>query len=361
MSNPATTFPRPAERIGDRQPYLSPSPDGPIDLWLNSNEGLAPRAELIQPAQDRLGELIRRYPNAAKLEQQLADRFGLEREQVLVTAGADDALYRACQTMLDREREFILPMPTFEMLDRYGPLAGAKLIEIDWRSGPYPTDDVLGAITDVTSMIAVVSPNNPTGAVAKADDLRRLSAAARGALLVVDLAYAEYADEDLTGTALSLPNTLVVRTLSKAWGLAGLRVGYALGQAQVVRWLHAAGNPYAASGLSMALAGAWLQTGESAMRAHVARVRDERGALFELLAELGAEAQPSQANFVLARFRDAPSTWAGLAREGIAVRAFWEHAQLADCLRITCPGDAADYCRLEAALRRVMSGAKEAT
>jgi histidinol-phosphate/aromatic aminotransferase/cobyric acid decarboxylase-like protein len=111
----------------------------------------------------------------------------------------------------------------------------------------------------------------------------------------------------------------------------------------------------------MALAGAWLQTGESAMRAHVARVRDERAALFELLAELGAEAQPSQANFVLARFRDAPSTWAGLAREGIAVRAFWEHAQLADCLRITCPGDAADYCRLEAALRRVMSGAKEAT
>jgi histidinol-phosphate aminotransferase len=345
----------PAPRIADREPYASPHPPLPIDLWLNSNEGLAPPPDLFDRIRGSLPDLVRRYPSVATLEERIAERLGQPRDCVLATAGADDAIYRACLTMLDRRREIILPVPTFEMIERYAHLAGGTVVEVDWLNGPYPIEAVLARISRRTAMIAVVSPNNPTGAVARIGDLRRLSAAAPHALLLVDLAYAEFADEDLTAAAAALPNALIVRTLSKAWGLAGLRVGYAIGSPIVVQWLRTVGNPFAVSGLSAALALERLETGGEVLRSFVERVRAERAELAEVLRATGAEPLPSQANFVLARFPNATATWHGLARRGIAVRAFPGHPLLEDYLRITCPGEPVSFARLSDALRQVGS------
>lgn len=343
-----------ASRIAGQSPYVSPAPPHPIDVWLNGNEGRIAPPELLQSV-DHAAEILRRYPSVERLEALIAARYGLPRARVLVTAGADDAIYRACLVVLDEGRDIVLPVPTFEMLERYARLAGARLATTPWMSGSYPTDAVAAGVTPRTGMIAVVSPNNPTGAVAVADDLRRLSRGAPRALLLVDLAYAEFADADLTATALALPNALVVRTLSKAWGLAGLRVGYALGPPDVIGWLRAAGNPYAVSGLSAALAEAWLTAGEAEVCAFVARVRAERAVLHALLDELGARPLPSQANFVLACFNDAAGTWDGLARRGIAVRRFPQHTELRDFLRITCPGQTSVFSRLQEALRATLT------
>ncbi len=345
----------PAPRIAGRQPYASPRPPYPVDLWLNRNEGLAPPPALLGELGQSIPELVRRYPSVSELEQFIAERTGLPRERVLASAGADDAISRACLVMLDRGRELILPTPTFEMIEQYAGLAGGGIIEVDWLSGRYPTAAVTAAVTDRTAMIAVVSPNNPTGAIAQIEDLRHISAAAPRALLLVDLAYTEFADEDLTQAASALPNALVVRTLSKAWGLAGLRVGYALGPPRVIRWLRTVGNPYAVSGLSAALAKQRLDHGDGSLRVFVTRVRMERVELSAALREIGADPLPSQANFVLARFPNAAATWDGLARCGIAVRAFPGHPRLDDCLRITCPGEPAAFARLLNALRQAPS------
>lgn len=350
---------RPAPRITERPPYHSPVPPGPIDLWLNGNEGLAPPATLLNGFQDSIPELVRRYPDVSELEALIAERAGVPRECVVATAGADDAIYRACLTMLDRERELILPVPTFEMIERYARLAGGEIVSIDWPSGRYPTDDAIAAVTPRTAMIAVVSPNNPTGAVASGEDLRRLVAAAPHALLLVDLAYVEFAEEDLTRAALEMPNALVTRTLSKAWGLAGLRVGYALGPPRIIRWLRSAGNPYSVASLSAALAIQRLRDGEVALRAYVTRIRAERAELYDVLCKIGAAPLPSQANFVLAGFADAAKFRDGLARRGVAVRAFPNHPQLGDRLRITCPGEPAAFTRLLNALRQVAAEIKE--
>ena len=344
---------RPSRRIAGCEPYASPTPPYPIDLWLNGNEGAGPPAGLIERVRDRFAELVRRYPDAGALQALLAERFGLSPDRVLITAGADDALYRACMVMLDPERDVVLPTPTFEMLDRYSRLAGGRVVEVEWLSDACPVDAMIAAVTDRTAMVVVVSPNNPTGAVATADDLRRLSAGAPQALLLVDIAYGEFGDEDLTPAALALPNALVARTLSKAWGLAGLRVGYALGPPHVIRWLKTVGNPYAVSGVSLALAAAWVLEGEDVLEAFVGRVREERTQLAKVLREVGADPVPSQANLVLARFADAAWTWERLARRGIAVRAFPGHRQLSGCLRITCPGEASAFARLVDALRDV--------
>lgn len=348
--------PTPAPRIAGWQAYHVPRPAARIDLWLDSNEGCRPPAGLLDVLVRGGTELLRRYPRGGEAHELVARRFGLSVERVLITAGIDDALLRACLALLAPGRDFILPMPTFEMLERYARLAGGTVVEVPWPEGPYPSDMVLERIGPATAMIAVVSPNNPTGAVATAADLRRLSQAAPHALLLVDLAYAEFADEDLMPVGLALPNALVLRTLSKAWGLAGARVGFALGPAEVIGWLRNAGNPYAVTGPSLALAAECGRQGDGYLAGHVARVRYERQVLFELLLGLGGRPQPSQGNFVLVRLADAVGVHDRLAQDGIAVRVFPDRIELRDCLRITCPGDECDFDRLCAALRRAMPG-----
>ncbi|MGD8452766.1 MAG: histidinol-phosphate transaminase [Phycisphaerae bacterium] len=335
-------------------PYRAPQPQPHVDLRLDSNEGIMPDAGLLGLLRDAGAAVLREYPAASELEKLLAQRLGVEPAQVLVTAGADEALDRVCRAYLAPGRELVLPVPAFEMLERYARLAGAGVVTAPWLAGAYPRAAVLAAVTPRTSAIAVVSPNNPTGAVASAADLEALSSAAPRALLIVDAAYTEFADEDLTPVALGLPNAVVVRSLSKAWGLAGLRVGYAAGSQRLIDALRAAGSPYSVSGPSLALAAAWLERGPARVHHFVTRVQAERLALSRLLRELDAEPLPSQANFVLARFRYARGVYDGLAGLGIAVRMFPGRPELDGQLRITCPGDVASFDRLTAALRTVL-------
>jgi histidinol-phosphate aminotransferase len=343
-----------APGLSEIEPYTTAPLSPTIELKLDGNEGLQPDARLLD-ALARLGpDVLRRYPNARPLEAMLARQFDVEPEQIIVTAGADEALDRACRAALAPGRQIILPTPTFEMLPRYARLAGAEIISVPWPGGAFPTQSIIRHVTEHTAAIAIVSPNNPTGAVASASDVQALAAAAPHALLIVDLAYADFAEEDLTASALALPNAVAIRSLSKSWGLAGLRVGYAAGPPRIIRWLRAAGGPYSVSGPSLALAMEWLQHGGPAVRDYVERTRAERTALGEVLRGLSAEALPSQANFVLARFANAERVWQSLAQRGIAVRRFLAVPELANALRITCPGNEPDFRRLTATLREVV-------
>lgn len=352
---PRVPAPVPVPALAGVTAYRTPVHGAPIDLHLDGNEGAVPPPDLLRGVESLGSDGMRRYPDARVLEARLAVMHGLEPSRVLVTAGGDDALERACRSVLTSGRRMILPVPSFEMLDRFARLAGAEVLTVSWLSGPYPRQAVLDAIDPTTALIALVSPNNPTGATASVDDLRALSAAAPHALLLVDLAYVEFADDDLTEAALALPNAVVVRTLSKAWGMAGLRVGYALGPAPVLAWMRAAGLPYAVSRLSLALAGAWLDAGGEAMAAFVSRVRDERGQLGAVLRELGAEPLPSQGNFLLVRHPRIDWVRDGLAGLGIAVRVFADRPDLAGAARVTVPGDAVAFARLEHGLRTVLA------
>ena len=350
-----TSLPIPVAALRGQQAYRVVRHPAPVDLLLDGNEGLAPEQELLTHLIEAGPEIARRYPTYTGLVARTAERFGVSSEQVIVTAGGDDAIDRCCRAFLAPGRELIMPTPTFEMVGRYARLAGATVRSVPWPGGPFPLETVLSLVRPETSMISFVSPNNPTGAVGTADDLRRLSEAAPQALLLVDHAYVEFADHDLTAVALSLPNAIVLRTMSKAWGLAGLRVGFAMGSAELIECLRVAGQPYAVSGPSLVLATAKLKAGDGAVTSYVARVREERSALESLLSDLGAAPQPSQGNFVFAR--SAQTAWLrdGLAGMGIAVRIWSGHPELDGCLRISCPGSAPDFDRLTHGLRAVVA------
>ncbi len=342
--------PRPIAALAGVTPYAVPGARWPIDLRLDGSEGLL--SPDIGPVE--LGpDLLRRYPKAGDLEQRLAERMGVDPAQVLVTAGADDALDRVCRSFLGPGRSLILPGPTFEMIGRYARLCGAEVIEPAWRE-QWPLDDVLDAIDERTSVVAAVSPNNPSGAVISPAALDVVAAAAPDALLLVDLAYGAFADVDLLPQVLRNTHAVAVGSLSKSWGLPALRVGWAVGHTALISILRAAGQPYAVSSPSLALAMAALERDPAFEIRHVAQVHLERAALRDLLAAGGLSPLPSQANFVFARSPDAAGLFGALARQGIAIRHWPGSPTLGDAVRITCPGEPVAFDRLSAALRDVL-------
>ncbi|HET7632525.1 MAG TPA: aminotransferase class I/II-fold pyridoxal phosphate-dependent enzyme [Gemmatimonadaceae bacterium] len=301
---------------------------------------------------------LSRYPDPRELVRRISTRLGIAPARVLVTAGADEALERACRSVLSTGRNAVLTDPTFEMLPRYVALAGGTVRPVAWPDGPFPVEEVIARADARTALIAIVSPNNPTGAVASFAEIRRVHDAVPDAMLLLDLAYVEFAATDPTSQALTLPRAVVVRTLSKAWGLPGIRVGYAAGAEALVDGMRRAGGPYPVSSLSLAVAEAALDADPAGRDATIARVRANRDKLESLLASLGQAPTPSQGNFVSVSGPRAGWIRDALAGFGIAVRFLGAPDRAGggvDRVRITVPDSEQAMERLGRALSIALS------
>lgn len=352
----------PSPFVGAVSAYAPEPHDAPCDLDLAGSSSYGADPVLIADACAAAATRLTRYPDARPLAAKIAARFGVAAHQVLVTAGADEALERTCRAALAPGRNAIVTDPTFEMLPRYVALAGGALRQVAWPGGVLPVDRMIAAAGPGTSLVAIVTPNNPTGAVASLDDIRRVHDALPAALILLDFAYAEFADEDLTVEVLKLDRVVVARTLSKAWGMPGIRVGYAMGQAPTIATMRAVGGPFPVATASLAVAEAVFDGGEPARDATVARVKANRARLEAILAEPGEVPARSQGNFVCISGPRARWIRDGLAGFGIAARLLAAPRETAAAgadavvrLRITVPSDDAAFARLEAAVRTVLT------
>ena len=322
-------------------------------LDLSRNEGRAPRCDSTETSLDATD--LSRYPDLEPLRRELAELYRTLPDRILITAGGDDAILRLCLAELCADDEALVATPTFEMIPLYVRMARGLLREVAWTRGRFPTDEFLAAASDRTRLAFVVSPNNPTGLTATADDLRRIATALPGALVVLDAAYEEFADDGLTATAAQLDNVVTIRTLSKAWSLAGLRVGCAIGPPAIIDRLDRCGNPMPVSAASARIAERRLRRGREDVADHVAAVRHERERLTSTLDELGVKpVRGSQGNFVLVRGVDPGWVAPAMASLGVKVRRFPGRDDLRDAVRIGLPGDPASFERLIAALRAVL-------
>ncbi len=337
--------------MSDPSAYVPPMFDPSVDLDLSRNEGRTRADELIARVGDT-DRAVSRYPDTSGVRARLAALHGVDPGRILVTAGGDDALNRCFLALIGSGRDAVTTYPTFEMIPRYAEQRGVELVEVPWWSGPLPVDEMVGSISDRTDAIFLVSPNNPTGAVITGTDLKRLAATVP--YLVLDAAYLEFGDEDLTPLALALDNVLMIRTLSKAYGLAGLRVGYLLASPTVVGRVAAFGSPYPVSALSASVAEARLDWPESATSDFVAQTRSERERLTDLLDRLGTKPFPSQANFVLTDCDHPEWLMAGARSLGVAFRRFANRPGMEQMVRISLPGDETDFQRLVATLETVL-------
>ncbi len=295
---------------------------------------------------------LSRYPDLTELQNQLSKLYEIPAERIVPTAGGDqgiESVFRWAWLKQDKsDKPIAIHRPSFEMFDVYTQNIGLKTESIEWFENEFPVNQFV-AMFDRCMLGVIVSPNNPTGNLISNDDIQQivLSAQNAGIPLLVDLAYIEFAQSDPTPWLASQPNVLMIRTLSKAWGLAGLRVGCVITpNAQISQELEAIRGPFPISRASIDLAVAKLANGKTDTSA-VTKIRDQ---LDMQLADSGITTIRSQANFLLARF---PSgTVEELRQLGVAVRKF--SGKLDDWLRITIPTDPFELRALTEALSNVL-------
>jgi histidinol-phosphate aminotransferase len=328
-------------------------------LRLNLNEGkpcLSPEeaAALLTP------EVLRRYPDSRPLEAALAASLGLAAERVLATAGADDAIDRAIRAYGRSGAAVVSTAPAFEEYAAAARRSGARYVPAPREpDGPLPLAALLAAIgSERPALVVVASPDSPGGGRITAAELRELAAAtaAVAAILLLDVAYSDFDEErEVYAAALGMDGVVSTGTFSKAYGLAGLRAGWAAGPAGAIARLREAGPPFSLCSFSVAAALAALERGERARAAFVAQVRRERPRLQAALEGMGARTWPSAANFVTAYVPDAAAIAAALAADGIAIR-HWlgaDERSRRGMIRITCPGEEGEFALLLEALAKI--------
>ncbi len=281
------------------------------------------------------------YPQREAGELLVATFLRLAPEQVLLTNGMDEALSLLFATYLgssdnDPNDELLFADPTFVMYPMLGEALGAKMVRV--QSGEdlaLPVADLLARISRHTRVIAIANPNNPTGLGASRVDLLKIVEAAPDAAVVIDEAYFEFCGETLIGDLARHPNLFVARTFSKAYGLAGLRLGAVTGAAEQIGYLRRHGLPFNVNSVALACLEDALAD-QAFVSDHVAQVKQGRERLAQLFGELGLRFWPSQTNFVLVRVgAPAKAFVESLQRRGILVRDSSANPGCDGCVRIT--------------------------
>lgn len=325
---------------------------GKGDVWLNANEYYqAPEYQLT-------AQTLNRYPECQPLSviESYAAYAGVAPEQVLVSRGADEGIELLIRAFCEPGRDAILFCPpTYGMYavsaETFGVERRTVASSADWQ---LDLDAIARGLSDV-KLIYVCSPNNPTGNLIAAGDLRRLLELAQGkALVVVDEAYIEFSPEtSVAGWLAAYPHLVVLRTLSKAFALAGLRCGFTLANADVIQLLLKVIAPYPLSTPVADIAAQALSpAGIEQMRARVATVTENRLWLARELQTLACVEQvyPSASNYLLVRFAADSHVFTSLWEQGIILRDQNKQPGLSCCLRITI--GSRDECeRVIAALR----------
>jgi histidinol-phosphate aminotransferase len=326
-------------------------------LRLDFNEntaGCSPR--VLERLRGIDGETLARYPEREKGEHAMAAHLGISPEELLLTNGTDEAIHLVCETYLEPSDEALIVVPTFRMFEIYAASTGARVTSIP--AGPdfqFPTARLLMAIKPPTRLIAIANPNNPTGAFVPLPELSLIAEAAPAAAVLVDEAYFEFFGETMMPRWHRLPNLFVSRTFSKAYGLAGLRIGVLAGHREQIRVLRRASSPYNLNSVALECLPEALAD-QAYVSHYVSHALEGRRKLEAELSAWGIRFWPSRANFVLFYLGENSQPFISEMRaRGILVRDRSSDYGCQDCVRITL-GARDDNRRLISALRAVFAG-----
>ncbi len=318
-------------------------------IKLNTNENpYPPSPRVVEAVRACAGDGLRLYPDpmANALRDKAAEVYGFEREQILVGNGSDDLLAMIVRTCVDPGDRVVYPFPTYSLYDTLVAIGGGTAVRIPFGAAYELPEGVAEARGRVTFLC---NPNAPSGTAIPLASIHALSRRVEG-LLVVDEAYVDFADETALALVHECDNVVVLRTFSKSFSLAGLRIGLAFGRAELIAEMVKVKDSYNLTRVGIAAAVAALED-YAWMRANVARVRATRSRLIEALRSLGFDVPPSQANFVLARRpgQSLREVYERLKANGILVR-YFQTPELYDTMRISVGTDA-EVDALLAALR----------
>jgi histidinol-phosphate aminotransferase len=281
-------------------PEYHPPLAGRTALRLDFNENtFGPSPRVMERLTAVTAEGLTKYPEREPVEQIVAKHFCLKAGQVVLTNGVDEAIHLMCCAFLDADDEALIATPSFFMYDVSVQMMTPHLRKVQSDATlEFPLERFMAAITDRTKLIIVASPNNPTGAVVSREHLLAIAGTAPQAVLMVDEAYYHFDGTSVMDELATVPNLIVARTFSKAYGLANLRIGMLAGNAELLKYVRKVSSPYNVNGVALdCLPVALADEGYVAWYSEQVRVGRER--MMGGLRELGIPFFPSHANFVL--------------------------------------------------------------
>ena len=331
----------------------------PAKIYLSANENPSNVPEDVQlEIRKALKSFsFNRYPDplANELRDLIAEANGLSRENVLLGNGGDELLFNLALCWGGPGRKFLNVPPTFSVYEANARLTGTEVVNIP-RKENFDIDEeaVLARMAEGDIDFAVItSPNNPTGKMASETFLKKLLDSS-DALVMVDEAYFEFSRFSMRPYLDQYENLIILRTFSKAFSLAGVRMGYVLANPGVIREFLKVRQPYSVDSVSQAIATAVFKN-RSLFVPGINQIIEQRGVLIEELNKLpGVTAFDSDSNYVLFRVDGADKVWEQLYSRGVLVRDF-SHAQyLTDCLRVSV-GSPEENKQFLAALAQILN------
>ncbi len=314
------------------QPYSSARSLHQTGMFFDANEN-ALGSVVTVPKQDDLN----RYPDprSSALRAALATFLGVYQKNIFTGNGSDEVIDLLVRLFVNPDEHIMTLDPTYGLYTIAARIAGVAvescLLDDEFQ---IDADAVLRSLTPKTKIIFCCSPNNPTGNLLRVEDIEVIAKQVNG-IVVLDEAYVEFSSRPSLVTAVAhMDNVVVLRTFSKAWGLAGIRVGYAVANEQIIQYLDRIRPPYNINRISAGIAVAALAQQET-MRTYRQIVLAERERMAERLRGLGVTVFPSEANFLLLRTPGASAIAQHLAAQGIIIRDFAGKPRLHDCVRIT--------------------------
>jgi histidinol-phosphate aminotransferase len=300
-SNPKSAPPQVVPRLRVQQMKEYHPPLGSRDaLRLDFNENTLACSPKVREVLGRIstGDLTR-YPEREPIEALVAGHLSLAPSQVVLTNGVDEAIHVLFETFLESGDEVLLPVPTYTMYEVYASATDAHVVPIQAAADlQFPYERLLAAITPRTKIIAIANPNSPSGSVATRAQLIELARRASHAVLLVDEAYFHFHGESVLDQIDTLPNLVVARTFSKAYGLAGLRLGLLAGPVGLMQWIRRVLSPYSVNSLALACLPAALEDA-TYLESYVNEVISARSEFEAVLDAAQVRRWPTHANFIL--------------------------------------------------------------
>jgi histidinol-phosphate aminotransferase len=314
-------YPAPRARVQAMREYHPPLGNRDA-LRLDFNENTLACSPRVRETLGRISAgALTRYPEREPVEAIAAAHLGLAAPQVALTNGVDEAIHVLFETFLEAGDELLLPVPTYAMYEIYASATDARVVSVLAADDlQFPFERLLAAITPRTKIVAIANPNSPSGSVATRAQLLEIASCAPCALVLVDEAYFHFHGETLIDRIGVVPNLMVARTFSKAYGLAGLRLGVLAGSVELMRWIKRVLSPYSVNSLALACLPPALED-TAYLDWYVGEVLAARAEFEAAIDAAGLRRWPSRANFILVEIGARHAEFVRLMRaSGVLVR-----------------------------------------
>lgn len=325
--------------LWDLKPYDANQQECKYKLDANENPWDLPekiRAELSEEILK--GMDFNQYPDsdARELKKAIARYCNVDAENIIVGSGSDELIHIITSAFVEKEDTVLCPTPSFGMYKIFTKIAGGTPIEVPLdQDYKYQTDVILEMAKKYNpKIIFLCTPNNPTGNSIPFSDIKTILNTFSG-IVVIDEAYIEFAGKSMAEDILKYSNGIVLRTFSKAMGLAGLRIGYSICNTDLALQIYRVKPPYNLNTFSQKAAILSLENIDI-IQQRISYIKEQRKKLIALLNGIeGIHTYPTESNFILIRVPDGDKVYNALLEQGILVRNFSNHPLLENCLRIT--------------------------